>query len=118
MSPEPTLPVTTTPALPTARQKITRTFSELRCKVITPVSPYHLRNYVLLSVQKIKTNDYMKKIMLTIMVAALAGNAFALDRYELDQRIHALEGKFEAFQATPGKGIGPNTLKDARGIIL
>lgn len=60
----------------------------------------------------------MKKIMLSIMVAALAGNAFALDRYELDQRIRALEGKFEAFQAIPGKGIGPSTLKDARGIVL
>ena len=60
----------------------------------------------------------MKKIMLSIMVTALAGTSFALDRYELDQRIHALEGKFEAFQATPGKGIGPNALKDAKGIVL
>lgn len=60
----------------------------------------------------------MKKIMLSIMVAALAGNAFALDRYELDQRMRALEGKFEALQAIPGKGIAPSTLKAARGIIL
>ena len=52
------------------------------------------------------------------MVAALAGNAFALDRFELDQRIRSLEGKFQAFQSTPGKGIAPSTLKDARGIIL
>ena len=52
------------------------------------------------------------------MVAALAGNAFALDKYELDQRIHALEGKFQAFQAIPGKGIPANVLKDARGVIL
>jgi lipid-binding SYLF domain-containing protein len=60
----------------------------------------------------------MKKIMLSIMVAALAGNAFALDRYELDQRIRALEGKFEAFQSIPGKGIAASTLKEARGIVL
>ena len=60
----------------------------------------------------------MKTIMLSIMVAALAGNAFALDRYELDQRIRALEGKFEAFQATSGKGIAASTLKDAKGIVL
>ena len=51
------------------------------------------------------------------MVTALAGTSFALDKYELDQRIHVLEGKFEAFQAT-GRGIGPNTLKDAKGIVL
>ena len=52
------------------------------------------------------------------MVTALASTAFALDKYEMDQRIRALEGKFEALQAVPGKGIGPNTLKDARGIVL
>ena len=52
------------------------------------------------------------------MVAALAGNAFALDRFELDQRIRALEGKLNALQTMPGKGIAPSTLKDARGIIL
>lgn len=60
----------------------------------------------------------MKKIMLSIMVTALAGSCLALDRYELDQRIQALEGKFEAFQATPGKGIAASTLKDAKGIVL
>lgn len=52
------------------------------------------------------------------MVTALAGSAFALDKYELDQRIHALEGKFEAFQAVPGKGIAASTLKAAKGIVL
>ena len=52
------------------------------------------------------------------MVAALAGNAFALDKFELDQRIRALEGKFESLQATPGKGIPARALKDARGIVL
>jgi lipid-binding SYLF domain-containing protein len=60
----------------------------------------------------------MKKILLSIMVAALAGNAFALDRFELDQRIRALEGKLNALQSMSGKGIAPSTLKDARGIIL
>jgi len=60
----------------------------------------------------------MKKIMLSIMVTALAGSAFAIDRYELDQRIRLFEGKFEAFQAVAGKGIGPGTLKAARGIVL
>lgn len=60
----------------------------------------------------------MKKIMLSIIVTALAGTAFALDKYELDQRIRLFEGKFEAFQAVSGKGIAPSILKNARGIVL
>ena len=60
----------------------------------------------------------MKKIMLGLAVAALAANALAIDRYELDQRVHMLTAKFEDMQARPDKCIPPSILREARGIVL
>jgi lipid-binding SYLF domain-containing protein len=60
----------------------------------------------------------MKTIMLGLVAAMLAGNALALDRLELDRRIHVLAARFDEMQRRPNKWIPPDLLLQARGIIL
>jgi SH3 domain-containing YSC84-like protein 1 len=60
----------------------------------------------------------MKKIILSTMFASVALAAFALDRSELDQRIHSLMFKFESMQMQPQKQVPADVLGRAKGIIL
>jgi SH3 domain-containing YSC84-like protein 1 len=60
----------------------------------------------------------MKKIIMTMVFASVALAAFALDRSDLDQRIHSLMFKFESMQMQPDKQVPANVLRRAKGIIL
>jgi len=56
--------------------------------------------------------------LLAGLIFGLAVSGLAADRNDLDQRIRNLADRFEAMQAKPGKGISPEVLRKAQGIIL
>ena len=60
----------------------------------------------------------MKRKMLGLMLAGIAGSALAVDRVDLDSRIRTLTAKFEALQQDPAKAIPAETLAKAKGIVL
>jgi lipid-binding SYLF domain-containing protein len=60
----------------------------------------------------------MKTKMLGLMLLGIASSALAIERGELDNRIHTLTAKFEAMQQDPTKGIPVETLRKAKGIVL
>lgn len=60
----------------------------------------------------------MKTITLGFTLLSFAASALALDKAELDQRIHTLTAKLEAMQLKPEKSIPAEHLAQAQGIIL
>jgi SH3 domain-containing YSC84-like protein 1 len=60
----------------------------------------------------------MKTVMLGIVLMGLAGSAFALDKPQLDERIHSLTAQFAAMQQNPATRVPANELAQAQGIIL
>jgi SH3 domain-containing YSC84-like protein 1 len=60
----------------------------------------------------------MKTIILGLVVLGFVGQAFALDKAELDQRIKLLAAKFEAMQDKRDKRVPADMLAKAKGIVL
>ncbi|MGA2751226.1 MAG: lipid-binding SYLF domain-containing protein [Verrucomicrobiota bacterium] len=60
----------------------------------------------------------MKKRIVSMVFVSAALAASALDRADLDGRIHALTYKFESLQMQPDKRIPADVLRRAQGIIL
>ncbi|HEY3914694.1 MAG TPA: lipid-binding SYLF domain-containing protein [Verrucomicrobiae bacterium] len=61
----------------------------------------------------------MKKLIFGLLLLALtAYPAMALDKPDLDARIHSLTTKFEELQAHPDKRIPADVLRKARAIVL
>ena len=60
----------------------------------------------------------MKKIIFALVMVSLTGQAYALDRADLDQRIQQLTTKFDELQANPDKRVPMDVLAKAQGIIL
>ena len=60
----------------------------------------------------------MKKMLIGLLAVALAGQAWAVEKSELDQRIRSLTARFEALQAKPDKQVPADVLRKAQGIIL
>lgn len=60
----------------------------------------------------------MKSIIIGLILLGFAGQTFALDRLDLDQRLLSLTAKFEAMQQKADKRVPANLLANAKGIIL
>src|SRR5689334_22325032 len=62
----------------------------------------------------------MKKQLIALLWVSLTGSSLALavDRPELDRRIHALGAKFALMQSKADRSIPAETLAKARGVIL
>jgi lipid-binding SYLF domain-containing protein len=60
----------------------------------------------------------MKKNLISLMALACAGTALAVDRAQLDQRVHTLIAKFQALQSQPDKRIPTDILGKAEGVVL
>ena len=60
----------------------------------------------------------MKTTLLSLLAAGLATSAFALDKAELDGRLHKLTAKFDAMQAKPDKAIPAEYLRRAHGVVM
>jgi len=60
----------------------------------------------------------MRLLITTCLSLFVIASTKAADRAELDSQIRALTVKFEVMQAKPDKRIAPQTLRDAKGIIL
>ncbi len=60
----------------------------------------------------------MKTIILGFILLSFAQASLAIEQSELDNRVRTLTEKFEAFQHRPDKGVPPETLRKAQGIIL
>jgi len=60
----------------------------------------------------------MKKMLIGLMIVALASPVLAVEKSELDQRIHALTTMFDAMQSKVDKQIPADVLSKAHGIIL
>jgi SH3 domain-containing YSC84-like protein 1 len=60
----------------------------------------------------------MKTILLGMLIMGLASSAFALDRVQLEDRIHSLTARFTAMQQNPATRVPASALARAHGIIL
>ncbi|MBI2924295.1 MAG: lipid-binding SYLF domain-containing protein [Verrucomicrobia bacterium] len=65
-----------------------------------------------------KTPNAMKVLLLGLFVVSFASAALALDKAELDRRIHKLCLRFAQMQQKPDKRIRAQTLQAAKAIIL
>ena len=63
-------------------------------------------------------NSLMKTLTLGLLLLGFASSTFALDKAELDHRIHKLTAKFESMQSNPEKRVPADNLRQAKGIIL
>ena len=61
---------------------------------------------------------FMKTLAMMSLVFSLAVSAFAIEKAELDKRIHKLTSKFESLQSKPDKRIPADTLKKSKGIVF
>ncbi|MDE3066055.1 MAG: lipid-binding SYLF domain-containing protein [Verrucomicrobiota bacterium] len=59
-----------------------------------------------------------KPILLVLALLGCAGQALALDRTQLDDRIRLLTAKFEALQRSPDQRVPADLLRQARGVVL
>jgi lipid-binding SYLF domain-containing protein len=60
----------------------------------------------------------MKTSVIGLVLIGFACSSFAIDKAELDSRIHNLSAKLEALQQKPDKCIPAENLRKAHGIIL
>jgi lipid-binding SYLF domain-containing protein len=58
------------------------------------------------------------RIITFLLVAVVASSAKAIDRSQLDARLHLLAQKLDLLQQQPDKRIPAETLRDAKGIVL
>ncbi len=65
-----------------------------------------------------KTLTLVKTLTFGLFIAGTASSMLAMDKAELDYRIHTLIAKFEAMQAKPDKAIPAENLRRAHGVIL
>jgi hypothetical protein len=54
---------------------------------------------------------FMKTLTLGLLLLGFATSTFALDKAELDHRIHKLTAKFESLQSNPGKRVPADMLR-------
>jgi len=60
----------------------------------------------------------MKTNVIGLMLLGVACSSFAIDKAELDNRIHKLTARFEALQQKSDKSIPAENLRKAQGVIL
>jgi lipid-binding SYLF domain-containing protein len=60
----------------------------------------------------------MKRTLIILIAIAGLGRAWAADKLQLDQRVRALAGQFQALQSQPEKRIPTNLLQQAQGVVL
>ena len=60
----------------------------------------------------------MRLAIIGFLLVGLTAPALAIDKAEVDKRIHLLTAKFEEMQAKPDKRIPAENLRKAQGIIM
>jgi SH3 domain-containing YSC84-like protein 1 len=60
----------------------------------------------------------MKKTLVSLILVACVGTALAVDKAQLDQRIHLLTAKLQALQSQPDKRIPADVLRRAEAVVL
>ena len=60
----------------------------------------------------------MRVLIANLLLMVFAGSAMAIDKAELDERIHKLIIKLDSLQAKPDKRVPADKLNKAQGIIL